>query len=360
MTTKTPDESYQFYFKSQYFNTELMATGVKHVWQLASLNDVETFAQIQDFLNQSESHVVWGGVRFDVSLQPSQQWRDFPAIFFVAPDCVSTQQVNHHDTATAKQVSDLGAVGAYYQSIVEKAISHTRRLNGKVVLAHQEKVACLNSVESVLNHLKARAVCSHVFMLRVNDASAFVGATPEHLFIRDGRRLLTEALAGTLPAEAHLAFGAKEQAEHRYVQAYIEDNLGPLCESLVSNGTRDMQLSHMKHLHTPYEGVLHPFVDDLMLLRALHPTPAVCGTPREEAFRFIAEHEGFDRGLYAGVVGYMTAQRTEFVVAIRSALILKEHAYVYAGAGIVPYSNPLHEWQEVQRKMRQMKECLYA
>lgn len=360
MMTQTPDEPYQFYFKSQHFNTELRAMGEKHVWQLASLNDVDTFAQIQDFLNQSESHVVWGGMRFDVSFQSSQEWQAFPAIFFVAPHFVSAQQVNPQNISSTKHVFDSSTGGTYYKSLVEKAISHTRRLNGKVVLAHQEKVTRLNELESVLNHLKARAMRSSVFMLRVNNESAFVGATPEHLFVREGRHLSTEALAGTLPTDANLVFGAKEQEEHRYVQAYIEANLGPLCEGLVSKGTRDMQLSHMKHLHTPYKGVLSPYVNDLMLLAALHPTPAVCGTPRDEAFRFIAEHEGFDRGLYAGVVGYMTAQRSEFVVAIRSALVLKDYAYVYAGAGIVPHSNPSHEWQEVQRKMCQMKECLYA
>ena len=89
------------------------------------------------------------------------------------------------------------------------------------------------------------------------------------------------------------------------------------------------------------------------LLFALHPTPAVCGLPEHYALEKISLFERFDRGWYAGPVGWVSADSAEFAVGIRSALFHQDGVYVWAGAGIVEGSDALQEWQEIETKSRQ-------
>ena len=88
------------------------------------------------------------------------------------------------------------------------------------------------------------------------------------------------------------------------------------------------------------------------VLPLLHPTPAVCGTPREAARATVARLEGFDRGYYAGPLGHLSSDGAEFCVAIRSALVSGATVSIYAGAGLVEGSVPRHEWEETQVKMK--------
>ena len=92
-------------------------------------------------------------------------------------------------------------------------------------------------------------------------------------------------------------------------------------------------------------------VRDGALLAAMHPTPAVCGTPTEAARAFIAANEADQRGLYAGAVGLVSASRSDFAVGIRSALVHGDQAVAYGGAGIVQGSEADAEWLETARKM---------
>ncbi|MGL5309601.1 MAG: chorismate-binding protein, partial [Plesiomonas shigelloides] len=98
--------------------------------------------------------------------------------------------------------------------------------------------------------------------------------------------------------------------------------------------------------------------DDAQCLTWLHPTAAVAGLPREPARRFIHEHEPFERGWYAGSVGHISRERAEFTVAIRSALIQQNQVHLFAGAGIVPGSDPEAEWQEIERKAAGLRTLL--
>ena len=90
---------------------------------------------------------------------------------------------------------------------------------------------------------------------------------------------------------------------------------------------------------------------DDAILRAFHPTPATCGSPCAAAARFIAVNELFDRGWYAGPVGFVSRDEAEFAVAIRSMLWLGRKTHVYAGAGIVDGSESEREWSELEDKI---------
>ena len=119
------------------------------------------------------------------------------------------------------------------------------------------------------------------------------------------------------------------------------------------------RFANVQHLQTAVRATLPPGVRLLDVLGALHPTPAVGGSPRAAALSRIRELEGFPRGLYAGALGWMNARGGgEFFVGIRSALVAGATARIYAGAGIVAGSTPEKEFSETELKFKAMLEAL--
>ncbi len=235
----------------------------------------------------------------------------------------------------------------------------------KVVTARREVIRVEPGVtaRAVLRRL-AREPTAFRFAFR-HGHGTFVGATPERLVRSHAREIRTEALAGTVAAgeEARLApllESVKEGAEHAFVVRAIAEALEPVCESLHYPATPEVQrLRHVHHLRTPFRGRLAREVHVLELVERLHPTPAVGGWPTEVALRWIREHEREDRGWYAAPVGWLDGRGDgEFAVALRSALLHHDRAYVYAGAGIVADSDAETELQETEVKLRTMKEAL--
>ena len=117
-------------------------------------------------------------------------------------------------------------------------------------------------------------------------------------------------------------------------------------------------LANVVHLHTPISARLLPGRGLADVAAALHPTPAVGGMPRDAALEFIARHEGLDRGLYAGLVGWAGPDRAELAVALRSALVRGARARLFVGAGIVEGSSADEEFEETELKARAMLDAL--
>jgi len=195
-----------------------------------------------------------------------------------------------------------------------------------------------------------------------------MGASPERLYRRTGRAIETEALAGTRPRgegaadealRAELLADDKERREHRIVVDGIREALAGLCVNVREDPTISvLQLRNCQHLFETVEGVLANGVTDGDVLRALHPTPAVGGTPTVDAVRWIAALEPFDRGWYAGPVGWIGRDSAEFAAAIRCGLACGDSLRVYSGAGIVAGSTPEREWAEIENKMSNFLEAL--
>ena len=203
--------------------------------------------------------------------------------------------------------------------------------------------------------------CFH-FLVEPEEGVAFVGASPERLFRREGRGILSEAVAGTRPRGSsalddtelgeELLGSAKDQAEHSFVRVGIREDLGPLCEDLkVEEQASEMKLARGRHLVSRIRGVLREGVADGEVLAALHPTPAVGGYPKGAAVEEIRALEPFDRGWYAGPIGWLGANGAEFAVGIRSGLVRGDTLALYSGAGIVPGSTPGGEWTEIEQKI---------
>ena len=198
-------------------------------------------------------------------------------------------------------------------------------------------------------------------------AGDFVGASPELLIRRRGTDVVSCPMAGTVrrgdtPEEdealvAGLRRSVKEAEEHRLLVEAVVSALAPVCTEPPTAGEPDViRFPTVSHLATRVSGVLRdPVPSALALAGRLHPTPAVGGLPRPEALAAIADLEGFDRGLYAGPVGWVDANGDgEWAVALRGAQLDGPRARLVAGAGIVAGSDPDAEWAETEAKLRPM------
>ena len=200
-----------------------------------------------------------------------------------------------------------------------------------------------------------------VFAVRGTDGATFLGATPETLCRLNGRLLESEAIAGCAPrpSEAPLAASDKEAREHRAVVEGIDQALQPLCAELLVDPTPGvLGLPHLRHLRTEIRGRLRPEVGLSRLVRALHPTPAVGGVPRDRAMQFLVENECLDRGWYAAPIGWVGSDAAELAVGIRSALIRGRQADLFVGAGVVAGSTCEGEWLETEAKSLTLLEAL--
>lgn len=201
--------------------------------------------------------------------------------------------------------------------------------------------------------------------------SRLIGATPELLVSRHGEDVVSHPLAGSARRHADpaadrrsaeaLERSGKDRREHRAAAEAVFDALSPYCRDLSApQGTALRATATMWHLGTRIVGRLRDRETPVAeLVAALHPTPAVCGLPRDRAAALIREVEGYDRGFYAGAVGWMDERGDgEWYVALRCAQLSGSHIRLYAGAGIVAGSDPLAEVDETSAKFMAMLNAL--
>jgi menaquinone-specific isochorismate synthase len=235
---------------------------------------------------------------------------------------------------------------------------------GKVVLARRAEFGFDEDLDPTLliESLKAATPGCFHFYAEPEDGTAFLGASPERLFRREGRSVKSEAVAGTRPRGVSsaddeglrddLLHSVKDRVEHSYVSKGIREALGPLCEELeIEDRVKEMKLARGRHLRAMVRGTLREGVTDAALLDAMHPTPAVGGYPRSEALEEISALEPFDRGWYAGPIGWIGAEASEFAVGLRSGLVRGRTLALFSGAGIVTGSVPEEEWAEIEQKI---------
>jgi menaquinone-specific isochorismate synthase len=241
----------------------------------------------------------------------------------------------------------------------------------KVVLARDLVAESTTSIETapILKKLAAEYPSTWTFAV-----DGLVGATPE-LLLRLSRGMVTSrVLAGTIPKTgndekdlalaASLARSSKDLEEHEYAVRSVADALEPFCSSTnVPESPFVLHLANVMHLATDVTGALiesKQRVDAFSLLQSLHPSAAVCGTPRNIAFDIITEIEGMNRGRYAGPVGWIDASGDgELGIALRSGQITDREIRIFAGCGIVAGSNPEKELEESNAKMIAMRSALH-
>lgn len=358
--------------------------------------------------------VLMGGFAFDPAGERGPEWDGFSDALLTAPRLLFTSQgescwvtVNtlaspdgdtpaRHDDAAAGVCGgyseegdrvdfdeNTGATlieepaGSHWKSAAAEIANYVRRGDvDKLVLARRVRVRLRQPVDpgEPLRRMAREYPNCTLFAFERGD-TCFLGATPERLVRLDRRagcgreasvRVRVDCLAGSarrgITEEEDRRIGmalladSKERHEHAVVVRALRDDLQPLCSQLdIGETPRLLHMPNVQHLYTPIEGVLRAHRGALELVERLHPTPAAGGLPREPALRLIRQWEPFDRGWYAGPVGWVDGRGDgEFAVAIRSALIKGRDAFVYAGCGIVAESDPEREYAESCMKLRPM------
>ncbi|KAF8103285.1 hypothetical protein N665_0188s0227 [Sinapis alba] len=376
----------------------------------------DDWRSIRRFLSSKSPLIrAYGGMRFDPNGKISVEWEPFGAFYFAVPqvefnefggssmlaatlawdDELSWTLENAIEALqeTMLQVSSvvvrlrresLGVSvlsknhvptkGAYYPA-VEKALEIIKQKSSslsKVVLARNSRVITDTDIDPIawLAQLQSEGHDAYQFCLQPPGAPAFIGNTPERLFQRNQLGVCSEALAATRPRaastardmeiERDLLTSPKDDLEFSIVRENIREKLNSICDKVVVKPQKTVRkLARVQHLYSQLAGRLTREDDEFDILAALHPTPAVCGLPAEEARLLIKEIESFDRGMYAGPIGFFGGEESEFAVGIRSALVEKGlGALIYAGTGIVAGSNPTSEWNELDLKISQFTKSI--
>ena len=393
------DASVQFYWTGRDDDEETAALGVADQCVAPTPSNFDSLRRhLGPVLATCDAGVrYYGGMRFDPVQEPEGPWQSFGAYRFVLPrferrrrgndaslicNLVLPNDYTQRDAILA-DISTLpldaapasGAVSTPiartdvpdaggWRRHVEWALSafHQTTL-GKVVLARRAIFDFDEDLDALalLDVLQAGTPACFHFYMKPTPGIAFLGATPERLFLRRGSRIDSEAVAGTRPRGAsatddarlleELLHSDKDRREHEYVRQSIREELADLSDDFRLDAPSEMKLASGRHLVSRIQATLRAGVTSLDVLDALHPTPAVGGYPTAAALEAIRAHESFDRGWYAGPVGWIGPDAAEFAVGIRSGLVEPRRLSLFSGAGIVAGSEPASEWDEIEYKL---------
>ncbi|WP_109300723.1 isochorismate synthase [Aquimarina sp. AU474] len=239
----------------------------------------------------------------------------------------------------------------------------------KVVLSRKEEIKTGKPIDLLIlfQRLIATYPNAFVYLWYHPKIGIWLGATPETLLSSDGKQFFTMALAGTqlYDPNTEANWENKEVEEQEMVTEFILKELSLISKDIRSSKAYTHRAGTLLHLRTDINGDLDLEKPGLQnVLNTLHPTPAVCGLPKQEAKKFILSNEGYDRKFYTGFLGELnitTGQKTEsnLFVNLRCMEVEPEVVNVYVGGGITKDSDPEKEWEETVRKTETMKKVLF-
>jgi len=229
----------------------------------------------------------------------------------------------------------------------------------KVVLSRKEEVNIKElDVQEIFKKLLSNYSNAFAYCWYHPRVGLWLGATPETLVKVKENIFVTMALAGTQVFDntTETKWNAKEILEQQYVTDFI---LEQLKSDVEVSEPYTVKAGNLVHLRTDISGKLTAALTLNKIIDLLHPTPAVCGVPKEEAKDFILESEYYNRRFYTGFLGELnTDKSSNLYVNLRCMQILKNHIEIYIGGGITRDSNPESEWEETVAKARVIKKVL--
>ncbi|HMB99980.1 MAG TPA: chorismate-binding protein [Flavobacteriaceae bacterium] len=279
-------------------------------------------------------------------------------------------------------IKDSSEAKEHHTNLVKKAIE---KINSgaldKVVVSRKESITLheTNPLNTFKRLLEAYPT-AFVYCWYHPKVGLWLGASPETLLRVEGNQFTTMALAGTKDYNGDLdvVWGQKEKDEHQLVVDFIVDNLNAFCYEAKTFETETVKAGNILHLKTKIIGKFSVELKDI--LKELHPTPAVCGQPKEEAKEFILENENYKREFYTGFLGelnlihkinrnpnrrnlennaYSTVKKvSNLYVNLRCMQLRSEQAIIYVGGGITKDSIEEDEWEETVSKTKVMKKVL--
>ena len=334
-----------------------------------------------------------GGFAYRTDREPTGPWSGFPALLLRVP-ALAVSRVRGRTFATAATADAealLELTGAARSPVarslevtpVRSPVSWTAAVDNaaarlragearKVVLAREVMVHGDGVVTAgmVARSLRAAYPSCFTYLMTGGDGTAFVGASPELLIRRSGDHASSQPMAGSIARGAteadderlahELEESAKDNEEHGLVADFVVGALRPFAKEVLAHRAEVIRFTNIQHLATRVDAVLsEPPATALDLAAALHPTPAVCGWPREAAERLIDELEAMERGWYAGAVGWIDSRGDgEFAVALRCGLLWEDGARLYAGNGMMPDSDAVRELAETELKFKALMGAL--
>jgi len=269
--------------------------------------------------------------------------------------------------------------------LIEKGLSDLQSGDlTKVVLSRVEEHKLQDfNIQKIFNTLLNLYETAFVYCWYHPKVGLWIGATPETLLSLSNNLLKTMSLAGTQPVDdfAHVFWGDKEIEEQQYVTDYIIESILPFSDSIRVTIADTIRAGDLLHLQSQIEADLSIGNYNLKaLINSLHPTPAICGIPKEKAKEFILKNEGYDREFYTGFLGELNfsksilrnkksrniennayrsiSKHTNLFVNLRCMKIDDDTANIYVGGGIIADSIPNFEWEETLNKGKTMLKVL--
>jgi isochorismate synthase len=254
-----------------------------------------------------------------------------------------------------------------YETLVTKAVDAIKKEQfSKVVLSRKQTVMLQNfdliaTFQKLLNEYPS----AFAYCFFHPQTGLWVGAFSEQLLKMKGNSFQTMAVAGTQSShENEIVWGDKEQDEQQFVTDFILEKLKNETSEMSVSEPYTLKAGKLMHIKTDIHGTLNNDSGLKEILDVLHPTPAVCGFPKEPAKKFILENEGYDRKYYSGFLGEFNkdfakeTNSTELYVNLRCMQITDKYAELYVGGGVTKDSIPENEWQETVNKTQTMKHIL--
>ena len=291
-------------------------------------------------------------------------------------------EVDDYKGSPASNASE--ASKAFHINLVEKGVAAIKNNDfKKVVLSRKETV-----IPSEVNPLKIfkrllnKYASAFVYCFYHPKVGLWLGATPETLIKIEGNQFSIMALAGTQDYNGSLdvVWQDKEIQEQKFVTDYIVDSLKNTVETLTVSPTKTVKAGNLVHLKTMISARLKSETVLKDVITTIHPTPAVCGLPKQASKAFILENEHYKREFYSGFLGELnfettkaprsgkrnienrayaiTTKSTQLYVNLRCMQFVGAEAHIYVGGGVTESSNPLSEWQETVSKSLVIKSVL--
>lgn len=255
-----------------------------------------------------------------------------------------------------------------YENLVKKAVNEIQKGDyQKIVTSRKETVALeINSVSAIFKKLVNFYPTAFRYCFYHPKVGIWLGATPEQLLKVTDKKIQTVALAGTKTLDKqNEEWGKKEQHEQQLVTDYIINNLESFVDNLEISEPYTYQAGKLLHIKTDIFAEIVDKSNFEKVIEKLHPTPAVCGFPKEKAKKFILENEGYNREFYAGFLGELnysienkSTENSDLFVNLRCMKLENDEAHLFVGGGITAESNPEKEFFETVNKTETIKKVL--
>lgn len=255
-----------------------------------------------------------------------------------------------------------------FEALVAKSVTAIKGGSfDKLVVSRRETVQPENvDVVAIFKKLLQAYPMAFRYCFYHRDSGLWLGATPEQLLKIENRTLHTVALAGTqlYRGGGTVVWQEKEKQEQRFVTDYITASLQDFTTDIRTTEPYTFRAGNIVHIKTDISAELKSDTSLGKIIAALHPTPAVCGLPKDQAHRFLLQNEGYDREFYSGYLGEInmdiaTGQtKTDLFVNLRCMKIEEGNAHLYIGCGITKDSDPTNEFLETVNKSMTMRRVL--